>query len=65
VKLGRRGEEATWDTEGLKPDEEVVTSANFLIDAEATSKRAANLQPAGDAAMIAGLIRWWPATSFS
>jgi membrane fusion protein, copper/silver efflux system len=40
VKLGRRGEGYVEITEGLKPDEEVVTSANFLIDAESNLKAA-------------------------
>lgn len=40
VKLGRRGEGFTEVTEGLQPGEEVVTSANFLIDAESNLKAA-------------------------
>jgi membrane fusion protein, copper/silver efflux system len=40
VKLGRRGDGYVEITEGLKPDEEVVTSANFLIDAESNLKAA-------------------------
>lgn len=40
VKLGRRGGGYTEVLEGLKPDEEVVTSANFLIDAESNLKAA-------------------------
>lgn len=40
VKLGRRGEGYVEIAEGLKPDEEVVTSANFLIDAESNLKAA-------------------------
>jgi Cu(I)/Ag(I) efflux system membrane fusion protein len=40
VKLGRRGESYSEITEGLKPGEEVVTSANFLIDAESNLKAA-------------------------
>jgi Cu(I)/Ag(I) efflux system membrane fusion protein len=40
VKLGRRGEGYAEITEGLKPGEEVVTSANFLIDAESNLKAA-------------------------
>jgi membrane fusion protein, copper/silver efflux system len=47
VKLGRRGEGYTEVTEGLKPGEEVVTSANFLIDAESNLKAA--LQTFSDA----------------
>lgn len=40
VKLGRRGEGYVEITDGLKPDEEVVTSANFLLDAESNLKAA-------------------------
>ena len=40
VKLGRRGEGYAEITEGLKPGEEVVTSATFLIDAESNLKAA-------------------------
>jgi Cu(I)/Ag(I) efflux system membrane fusion protein len=40
VKLGRRGESYAEITEGIKPGEEVVTSANFLIDAESNLKAA-------------------------
>jgi membrane fusion protein, copper/silver efflux system len=40
VKLGRRGEGYAEITEGIKPGEEVVTSANFLIDAESNLKAA-------------------------
>jgi Cu(I)/Ag(I) efflux system membrane fusion protein len=40
VKLGRRGDGYVEITEGLKPGEEVVTSANFLIDAESNLKAA-------------------------
>jgi Cu(I)/Ag(I) efflux system membrane fusion protein len=40
VKLGRRGEGYVEITEGLKPEEKVVTSANFLIDAESNLKAA-------------------------
>jgi membrane fusion protein, copper/silver efflux system len=40
VKLGRRGDGYAEITEGLKPGEEVVTSANFLIDAESNLKAA-------------------------
>ena len=40
VKLGRRGEGYVEITEGLKPDEDIVTSANFLIDAESNLKAA-------------------------
>jgi Cu(I)/Ag(I) efflux system membrane fusion protein len=40
VKLGRRGEGYVEITDGLKPDEEVVTSATFLIDAESNLRAA-------------------------
>jgi Cu(I)/Ag(I) efflux system membrane fusion protein len=40
VKLGLRGEIYTAVEEGLKPGEEVVTSATFLIDAESNLKAA-------------------------
>jgi Cu(I)/Ag(I) efflux system membrane fusion protein len=40
VKLGRRGDGFTEVTEGLQPGEEVVVSANFLIDAESNLKAA-------------------------
>jgi len=40
VKLGRRGGGYTEVLEGLKPGEEVVTSATFLIDAESNLKAA-------------------------
>jgi Cu(I)/Ag(I) efflux system membrane fusion protein len=40
VKLGQRGEGYVEITEGLKQGEEVVTSANFLIDAESNLRAA-------------------------
>ena len=40
VKLGRRGEGYVEVTDGLKPGEEVVTSATFLIDAESNLRAA-------------------------
>ena len=40
VKLGRRGADYTEVTDGLSEGEEVVTSANFLIDAESNLKAA-------------------------
>jgi membrane fusion protein, copper/silver efflux system len=40
VKLGRRGEGYVEINEGLRPGEDVVTSANFLIDAESNLKAA-------------------------
>jgi Cu(I)/Ag(I) efflux system membrane fusion protein len=40
VTLGRRGEGYVEVTEGLKPGEEVVTSATFLIDAESNLRAA-------------------------
>jgi Cu(I)/Ag(I) efflux system membrane fusion protein len=40
VKLGRRGEGYVEVTEGLKPGEEIVISATFLIDAESNLRAA-------------------------
>jgi Cu(I)/Ag(I) efflux system membrane fusion protein len=40
VKLGRRGDGYVEVTEGLKQGEEVVISANFLIDAESNLRAA-------------------------
>jgi Cu(I)/Ag(I) efflux system membrane fusion protein len=40
VKLGRRGQGHTEIVSGPKSDEEVVTSATFLIDAESNLKAA-------------------------
>lgn len=40
VKLGQRGEGMIEITDGLKPGENVVVSANFLIDAESNLKAA-------------------------
>lgn len=40
VKLGQRGDGMIEITEGLKPGENVVVSANFLIDAESNLKAA-------------------------
>lgn len=40
VKLGRRGDGFTEVTEGLQPGEDVVVSANFLIDAESNLRAA-------------------------
>ncbi len=40
VKLGRRGDGYAEVTEGLKQGEEVVISANFLIDAESNLRAA-------------------------
>jgi len=40
VKLGQRGDGYVEVTDGLKPGEEIVTSANFLIDAESNLKAA-------------------------
>jgi membrane fusion protein, copper/silver efflux system len=47
VKLGRRGEGYTEITGGVEPGDDVVTSANFLIDAESNLKAA--LQTFGQA----------------
>jgi Cu(I)/Ag(I) efflux system membrane fusion protein len=40
VKLGRRGEGYVEVTDGLKPGEDIVTSATFLIDAESNLRAA-------------------------
>jgi membrane fusion protein, copper/silver efflux system len=40
VKLGRRGDGHVEITEGLKPGEEIVTTATFLIDAESNLQSA-------------------------
>ena len=40
VKLGRRGEGYAEVTDGLKPGEEIVTAATFLIDAESNLRAA-------------------------
>jgi Cu(I)/Ag(I) efflux system membrane fusion protein len=40
VKLGRRGDGYVEITEGLKPGEEIVTTATFLIDAESNLQTA-------------------------
>ena len=40
VKLGRRGEGYAEVTDGLKPGEEIVISATFLIDAESNLRAA-------------------------
>ena len=40
VKLGRRGDGHVEITEGLKPGEEIVTTATFLIDAESNLQTA-------------------------
>jgi Cu(I)/Ag(I) efflux system membrane fusion protein len=40
VKIGRRGEGYVEVTDGIRPGEEVVTSANFLIDAESNLRAA-------------------------
>ena len=46
VKLGRRGDGYVEIVEGLKPGEEIVTSATFLIDAESNLQSGAeDLQP--------------------
>jgi Cu(I)/Ag(I) efflux system membrane fusion protein len=42
VKLGRRGEGRVEIKEGLAENENVVVSANFLIDAESNLKAALN-----------------------
>ena len=40
VKLGRRGNGYAEVLKGLKPGEEIVTSATFLIDAESNLRAA-------------------------
>ena len=40
VKLGRRGDGYAEVLEGVKPGEEVVTTATFLIDAESNLRAA-------------------------
>ncbi len=40
MKLGRRGNGYAEVLEGLKPGEEIVTSATFLIDAESNLRAA-------------------------
>ena len=60
VKLGRRGDGYVEVIEGLKPGEEVVTSATFLIDAESNLQTRAckTFTEQGAAEMIAAVIRW-------
>jgi Cu(I)/Ag(I) efflux system membrane fusion protein len=48
VKLGRRGEGRVEIKEGLAEDENVVVSANFLIDAESNLKAALNGLDSGE-----------------
>ena len=59
VKLGRRGDGHVEMLEGLKPGEEIVTTANFLIDAESNLQTALKTfaEPEADK-MIAAVIRW-------
>lgn len=56
VKVGRRGEHDVAITEGLKAGEDVVVSANFLIDAESNLKAAlsrfSEADPASDAPVM-------------
>jgi len=49
VKIGRRGREAVEISEGLEAGDEVVTAANFLIDAESNLKAALSTFTAPDA----------------
>ena len=64
VKLGRRGGGYVEISEGVAEGERVVTSANFLIDAESNLKAALKgCQTAGARAMIARLIAGRRATS--
>ncbi|MBX3328854.1 MAG: efflux RND transporter periplasmic adaptor subunit, partial [Nitrospira sp.] len=44
VKLGRRGQDAVEVMEGLKEGDRIVTSANFLLDAESKLASAASMQ---------------------
>jgi Cu(I)/Ag(I) efflux system membrane fusion protein len=48
VKLGRRGDGRVEITEGLGPDDKVVVTANFLIDAESNLKAALQGLASGD-----------------
>lgn len=50
VKLGLRGEEMIEILEGLREEERVVVSANFLIDAESNLKAAASAFGSADSA---------------
>ena len=58
VKLGRRGGGFAEITDGVAEGEAVVTSANFLIDAESNLKAALKGFSEGAPAMIARLIAW-------
>ena len=50
VKTGQRGDGFVEIREGLRDGEKIVTSANFLIDAESNLKAALQgLAPAGEA----------------
>ncbi|UVT19672.1 MAG: efflux RND transporter periplasmic adaptor subunit [Nitrospira sp.] len=44
VKLGRRGQDAVEVMEGLKEGDRIVTSANFLLDAESKLASASSMQ---------------------
>lgn len=44
VKLGRRGQDSVEVMEGLKEGDQIVTSANFLLDAESKLASASNMQ---------------------
>ncbi len=44
VKLGRRGQDAVEVREGLKEGDRIVTSANFLLDAESKLASASSMQ---------------------
>jgi Cu(I)/Ag(I) efflux system membrane fusion protein len=44
VTLGRRGQDSVQVTEGLKEGDRIVTSANFLLDAESKLMSASSMQ---------------------
>jgi Cu(I)/Ag(I) efflux system membrane fusion protein len=44
VKLGRRGQDSVEVMEGLKEGDQIVTSANFLLDAESKLASASSMQ---------------------
>jgi Cu(I)/Ag(I) efflux system membrane fusion protein len=54
VKLGRRGEGFVEVLDGVKPDEEVVISATFLIDAESNLRAALKSFAPGEGAKAEG-----------
>ena len=59
VKLGRRSDGHVEIVDGLKPGEEIVTTATFLIDAESNLQTALKTFTEQEPAkMIAAVIRW-------